>query len=37
MNEILQWLAITILIFVVVIPSAVRVYRDFKEEDEEKV
>lgn len=34
-NEILQWLAIAMLIAVVVVPPAVRVYRDFKEEDEE--
>lgn len=35
MNEILQWIMITILTLVVAVPVIARVVRDFREEDSE--
>jgi hypothetical protein len=35
MNEILQWIVISALFAVIAIPPAVRIWRDFKEEEED--
>lgn len=35
MNEILQWLVIAVLSAVITVPPAIRIWRDFKEEEED--